>query len=259
MDVSRILHFKNLAAACGGWVSAPLRLVFPDVCQACLRATAFAEDGYICSSCVKLLRPIQIPYCHRCGLPFEGEMEEAIECLNCHDMHFYFESARSATVANVLMIDLLHRFKYQGALWLEHLFERLFLDLLSNDPVRTEWDCIVPVPLHPVRERERGYNQSALLAKRVADGLEVPFYGKALKRIAPTPSQTMLDRKERVENVSNAFEVTDEAALKSQGVLLIDDMLTTGATSNACAKELRKAGARVVSVRTLARGLGVST
>lgn len=253
-----MLHFKNLADTCRGWLETPLRLVFPDVCQVCLEAGASAGDGYVCEGCIKSLRRIQFPFCQRCGLPFEGEITSGFECPNCQGVRFYFESARSGLIANTLMLDLLHRFKYQGCLWLEPLFERFFLEMLSNDPMRLAWDCVVPVPLHSVRERERGYNQAALLAKKMADGLDLPFCGKVLKRIAPTPSQTMLNRRERGENVANAFRVVDDEAVAKMCVLLIDDVLTTGATSNACARALRSAGARVVSVRTLARGLGVS-
>lgn len=256
--VSRILHFKNLASTFKRWLEAPLRLVFPHVCQVCLDATASAEEGYVCEKCVRSLRQIQAPCCQRCGLPFEGEISSGFECPNCHGVRFYFESASSSVIANTLMLDLLHRFKYQGALWLEPLFERLFLEMLSNDHMRSEWDCVLPVPLHFVRERERGYNQSSLLAQTMADRLDLPFCGKVLKRIAPTPSQTMLNRRERAENVANAFSVVADEAVASKCVLLIDDVLTTGATTNACAEVLMKAGAQVISVRTLARGLGVS-
>ena len=255
---NRMLHIKNLADACRGWLEMPLRLVFPDVCQVCLDASASASEGYVCGRCAGSLRPVLTPFCQSCGLPFEGEISAEFECPNCHDLKFYFESARSAMVANALMLDLLHRFKYQGALWLEPLFERLFLDMLSNDHMQPVWDCVLPVPLHSVRERERGYNQAAVLAEKLANGLNLPFCGKVLKRIAPTPSQTMLNRKERAENVANAFIVVDSEAVTSRCVLLIDDVLTTGATTNACAKVLKKAGAKLVSVRTLARGLGVS-
>ncbi|XOV71342.1 MAG: ComF family protein [Verrucomicrobiota bacterium] len=255
--VSRILHLKNLADTCRTWIEAPLRLIFPDVCQVCMDAAASAGEGYVCERCVGSLRRIQSPFCRRCGLPFDGEISSGFECPNCHGVRFFFESAKSSVVAKTLMLDLLHRFKYQGCLWLEPLFERLFLEMLSNDHMRQNWDCVLPVPLHSVRQRERGYNQSALLAEKVASGLDLPFYGKVLKRIAPTPSQTMLNRSERAENVANAFCVTGDKAVTSKCVLLIDDVLTTGATTNACAKVLLKAGVRVVSVRTLARGLGI--
>jgi len=235
----------------------PVRLMFPEVCQVCGNLAALPSNGYVCVECRRGLSSLKFPFCERCGLPFEGEIQQKFRCPNCHDVRLFFVSARSACVVNPLMLNLLHRYKYGGARWLEPLFERVMGDAVSNDSDTGLWDCVVPIPLYAVRQRERGYNQSEVLAQSVGKRLKVPCVSTALKRIAHTPSQTMLSRTERAANVAKAFDVIDIEAIRKRRILLIDDVLTTGATANACARVCRQAGAHSVHVWTLARGLGI--
>jgi len=114
-------------------------------------------------------------------------------------------------------------------------------------------DCLVPVPLHPSREAERGFNQSMLLASRVSRRWGIPIVSRALRRQRPTPPQTDLDADERRRNVKGAFAVSRPGAVNGQHVLLIDDVFTTGATVSECARLLLDAGARTVGVLTVSR------
>ena len=235
----------------------PVRLFYPEVCQICLDSTALPLQGFVCEACQRGIMSVQAPFCHRCGLPFEGEIHQAFQCPNCHDVRLFFVSSRSACIANTLMLDMLHRYKYANARWLEPLFERLMGDALFNDRVIDTWDVVLPVPLYSVRQRERGYNQSAFLAQSMAVRLKLPCLEGVVKRVAHTPSQTMLSRKERAVNMAKAFEVVDVETISNRRILLIDDVFTTGATVNECARVCMRAGAQSVHVWTLARGLGV--
>jgi competence protein ComFC len=238
-------------------VEGPVRLLFPEVCQVCGNLAAVPSDGYVCVECLRCISSIQFPFCERCGLPFEGEIQHGFQCQNCHDLRLFFVYARSACAANSLMLDLLHRYKYGNARWLDALFERLLGDAVSNSATGKDWDCVIPVPLYPVRQRERGYNQSDILAQSVGERLQIPCFSTVVKRIAHTPSQTMLNRNERAANVAKAFEVIDSEKIIKRRILIIDDVLTTGATANECSRVCLRAGACSVHVWTLARGLGV--
>ncbi len=145
----------------------------------------------------------------------------------------------------------LKRFKYEEradlAGPLGHLLRRAVIDA----DIRA--DVVVPVPLHPRRLAERGYNQSALLARSVAQLLDVPFAPRALERCRQTAQQARLGRAERLENMAEAFEVRDKPAVASRSVLVVDDVLTTGATLLACRQALVRAGAREVTSVCLAR------
>ena len=230
-------------------------MVFPEVCQLCRDEAAKPEDGYIGVGCLAKLKPIKPPFCRRCGLPFAGEFSSDFECTNCVEMGLRFEFARAAMQANAEMLETIHRFKYQQALWLEPLFDRLF----SGGAVKQirDWrgDCLVPVPLHPVRLRERGFNQAELLCRNLSRATGLKVETRAVKRTRVTQTQTLLSRGERLANMRGAFE-PDKVNLNGRRVALVDDVLTTGATTSDCARACKKAGAVEVGVWTLARGLG---
>lgn len=251
-------HIKKLMGTLRMATEGPVRLLYPEVCQVCFQSAATPSEGFVCDECQRGISSIQSPFCNRCGLPFGGEIQQSFQCPNCRDVRLFFISARSACVANVLMLDLLHRYKYGNARWLDPLFERLLVDAVYNASINEVWDRVVPMPLYSVRQRERGYNQSAFLAESVGNCLNLPYLEGVVKRIAHTPSQTMLNRKQRVANVAKAFEVVDNNEIVNRRILLIDDVFTTGATANECARVCMQAGAKSVHVWTLARGLGVS-
>jgi len=146
-------------------------------------------------------------------------------------------------------------FKYQRALW----FENFLADLLMREaaPVLRgqNWDAIAPVPLHPLKLREREFNQAARLAAPLATTAGIPLNEKILERIAPTATQTLLTREQRATNMKNAFAVRRGVDLAGKKIILVDDVFTTGATTNACARALRGAGAADVCVWTVARGI----
>jgi ComF family protein len=154
-----------------------------------------------------------------------------------------------------MVLELIHRWKYQRALWLEPFLAKLFIGHVSQNIVVRDWDLIVPVPLHPVKLQEREFNQAEHLAWRLGDALQLPVCQAAVIRVAPTTTQTKLTRAERNENMRRAFAPGAVEPVRRRRIILVDDVLTTGATTNACARVLREAGAAEVCVWTLARGL----
>jgi ComF family protein len=164
-----------------------------------------------------------------------------------------FRQARAAVMATGLARELIHRYKYQRALWLEPLLAALLVPLAAPALGQEKWDWIVPVPLHPVRQREREFNQAERLALPLSAATGIPLNARLLKRVEITRTQTMLSRTERAANVRNAFAVRRSARLGGERIVLVDDVLTTGATTNACARALRQAGAGDICVWTLAR------
>jgi ComF family protein len=237
------------------WLDTGLSFFYPEACQFCDRNRATPVDGYICAECWKNVRFIQPPVCDRCGLPYEGDVTTDFECSNCREMELHFRWARSAVAARGMVLDLIHRYKYQRALWLEpflaDLLARQAAPVLRNE----NWHMIVPVPLHSLKKCEREFNQAERLAARLSQAVHIPLNNRALKRVVPTKTQTLLSRSQRAENVRRAFALGSAEGLRGKQIVVVDDVFTTGATTSACAKVLLDGGAAEVCVWTLARGI----
>ncbi len=238
-----------------GWLEAALGLVFPETCQLCKNGRAKARDGYVCGKCWAQVRFIRPPVCERCGLPYPGDLTTTFVCSNCSGMELHFSSARSAVVAKSVVLEAIHRFKYQHALWFEKFLADLLVRVAAKELKRENWDFIVPVPLHPLKLREREFNQAARLAAHLSRAANIPLDEKSLRRTAPTATQTLLTREQRAANMNNAFAVPPGLRLDGKRIVLVDDVFTTGATTSAGALALRQAGAADVCVWTVARGL----
>lgn len=232
-----------------------LGFIYPNVCQICGAERATSPEGFVCARCRQQARFIEPPFCRRCGLPFDGELTTAFECANCRDMELHFSFARSAVSASGMVLEIIHRYKYQRALWFEPFLADLLLRRASAELRDQRWNWIVPVPLHPAKKRQREFNQAERLAKHLSAATQIPIDTALLKRVVPTRTQTKLTRQERAVNMRNAFAMRNGQKLNGQRILLFDDVFTTGATTDACAKVLRAAGAEEVGVWTLARGL----
>jgi ComF family protein len=193
--------------------------------------------------------------CSRCGESYEGDMEGKFRCSNCAGRRWYITKARAAYRAEHEVREVIHEFKYQSqfhhlpclAEWLEEGFDRFYKN--EGDV----WDGLVPVPLYPLRRRERGFNQAEELAFVLGKKRGLPVLN-ALRRVKKTEIQARLRRSERLRNQMNAFELKRGFDLKGQRLLIIDDVFTTGATINACARVLKEAGASTLAALTVARG-----
>ena len=153
-----------------------------------------------------------------------------------------------------VVTSLIHDFKYHHALWLEEELTDLLQACVGAHYGGLAFDAVCAVPLHPVRRRERGFNQAALLAARLARRLRLPWRRGGLVRARDTGTQTHLTARERLSNVKGAFEAGGDRRWGGKRLLLVDDVMTTGATVSACAEALKRAGAASVHVVTLARG-----
>ena len=238
-----------------GVLEASLNLLYPPVCQLCQSQRAEARDGFVCSKCWTHVRFIRAPFCECCGLPFEGDLTTNFVCTNCNDLELHFTSARSAVVAKGVVLEIIHRFKYSRALWFQAFLAGLLVREAAPVLTNAHWDYLVPVPLHPVKLREREFNQATLLAAPLARATNIPLNQKILRRANPTATQTLLTRDERAANMKNACVVRPGTRLTGKRIIVVDDVFTTGATTNACARALQLAGAAEVCVWTVARGL----
>jgi competence protein ComFC len=236
-------------------LEAALSFVFPPVCQVCNDHRATAREGYVCPDCFRRVRFVREPFCERCGLTFEGSLTTLFECTNCRDLELHFSSARSAVLAKDPVLEVIHRYKYSRAMWFEPFLADLLIRAAREEIRREQWDLIVPVPLHPTKRREREFNQAERLGRRLSRALEIPLNASLLRRTVPTRTQTLLSRAERTANVRKAFAPAPGAKLNDERIVLIDDVFTTGATTNACAEVLRSIGATQVCVWTVARGV----
>jgi competence protein ComFC len=248
----------NCAIPLKSWLDTALAFIYPNICQICRQQRAIREEGYVCQACRSRPGAIQFivpPFCDRCGLPFEGAITTHFECSNCREMDLHFQSARAAVAARGLVLDVIHRYKYNRAVWFEAFLADLLIRVAAPVLSRSDWDAIVPVPLHPLKERDREFNQAERLARHLAATTGIAVDSGLLKRIAPTRTQTLLTREERAANVSQAFALCKGRRLQGERIVLLDDVFTTGATANACAKILHRNGSGDVCVWTVARGL----
>ena len=201
------------------------------------------------------MTPIISPLCSRCGLPFISRAGEDHTCSECLTERRYFRKARAFGVYKGSLMEAIHRLKYGGKTSLSRplgaLAKHTFYQFWDANSI----DLLLPVPLHIKRLRERGFNQAYIVNKKWTGIEGIPFDGLTLSRIRWTEPQTNLARTERRKNVTGAFFLRHPDRVKGQRVLLVDDVFTTGATANECARVLMKAGAESVDVLTLARAV----
>jgi ComF family protein len=230
---------------------AAVSLLYPATCTICRKQVRAGE--YLCDACETKAVRIVPPFCDTCSEPFEGSINTAFTCANCAHRTVYFDTAVAAYRGRGIVRDVIHEFKYNRQIHLRHLVARWLSAALDDERLRDrQFDMIVPVPLHPARQRERGFNQANLLAQFLTVQTSIPCR-LLLQRVRYTTTQTALDRSERMENLHNAFRLRKNADVRGLRVLLIDDVLTTGSTLSECARILKRAGAISVCAATAAR------
>jgi competence protein ComFC len=229
-----------------------LSLFYPPHCAAC--GTSTEAGVHLCAECGGQVRRIEKPFCRVCSQPFDGAVEDAFTCANCGDRKFHFTCAVTRLMSHGVVREFIHRFKYDREFFLRRPLADWAAEGLEDERIRAQpFDCLVPVPLHSARKREREFNQAEALAELLGQRTGVPVY-RALKRTRYTTTQTRLDRQERMENLRGAFHVRHPARVQNRHLLLVDDVFTTGSTVDECARVLCQAGAASVRALTVARG-----
>lgn len=232
-----------------------LDILFPPLCHVCRAHVPGNEEIHICPACREKIAPIASPLCPVCGVPFATENGIDHPCGPCLAHRPPFARARSATVFHGTVQELVHRFKYGGKMHLARPLGLLTARALAGFAREAVPDCIVPVPLHNRRLRERGFNQSQLLGRMLAKRWSIPLSVNNLRRIRWTEPQVGLSSSERERNVRGAFAIADPSRIREKRVLLVDDVYTTGSTVAECARTLARAGAAEVFVITVARAI----
>ncbi len=230
-----------------------LDLLYPRRCIGC-GASSPETFRYVCWECWSAAARVEAPFCELCGDPVAGAVDHHFTCYSCSAKKPAFDGARSAARYDGVVGEALRQLKYEKALWLAPDLSGLLFNCIEAEYPGLRFDFLLPVPLHHVRRRARGFNQSAVLARALGRRMGCPSMPGMLRRIRPTISQTNLTANDRLSNVASAFQYGREKWLAGRRILLVDDVMTTGATVNACAKTLKKGGAASVHVITVARG-----
>jgi ComF family protein len=248
------------APAVRAWLDAALDLVFPALCPVCDAALGSGRRDPLCGGCWDSIRRLDPPLCARCGRPAGLDIGDpaapigdgAPTCSACAVDPPPFQWARAAAEYAGPLREALHALKFRGRVALARPLGVLLLEQCG--PARpARLDAVVPVPLAPARERERGFNQATLLAERVARAWDAPLRPRWLVRHRATSPQSDLGADERRANVRGAFAAAP--AVAGRHVVVVDDVLTTGATVAECARTLHGAGAAEVGVLSVARVL----
>jgi ComF family protein len=241
-------HTANKVAALVQWAG---DVIYPPRCPSC--RTYVAADGNFCAECFSKLRMIDAPQCACCGIPFVVAVGADTRCPACLSNPPEFDVGRAALVYDAISAPLVTALKFHDQ-WagLERYGQMM---LRVGRPLLDGADVIIPVPLHWRRLLTRKFNQSALLAFALSAHSGVPCQPEWLRRVRYTRPQMHLDRATRLKNVARAFAVSEDASalLRDKIVVVVDDVVTTGATANACARVLKHAGAREVRVVALAQ------
>jgi ComF family protein len=228
-----------------------LDLLLPPVCSACRRPVAAAHA--LCAGCWSRLQPIERPYCERLGIPFGYDIGEGALSAEAIADPPVFDRARAAVLFEGPARDLVHALKYHDHTETVRLIGRM--TARAGAEILGDADVLVPLPLHRHRLWRRKFNQAALIALEVGRASGVAVDADALRRIRATRPQVGLGESERIANVRGAFRVpaSHRAAIAGRRVVLVDDVLTTGATVSAATRALKRAGAARVDVLTFAR------
>jgi ComF family protein len=233
------------------FVGGALDLLLPRTCVSCDTLMSHSETGMVCSLCWSRLSNLPSPQCQRCGHPLATD-----KCAWCNLLPPFVRTVRSvcwmpAEPASAIVQAL----KYEGWADVAHEIAGRMARLSWPRDVVEERAALVPIPLASARKRQRGYNQSALIAGELSRRWRIPVWEHVVARLRETESQTRLTPEERLDNVAGSFRTASEwqEKLRGEHVVLVDDVVTTAATLNTCAKVLYDAGARIISYVTFGR------
>ena len=223
-------------------------LFFPKICLSCDEQLTENEQ-YLCLSCYKSLEFLE-EICPICGAPKTEE-----KCWVCNTNEFHFDRARSVFMFNKVVRNIIHEFKYNEITQIAIFFRKLSREYIEKFQPFEHIDYIVPVPLHIVRKRDRGFNQAEYITREISKYMNWKHLPNLIKRKRFTETQTKLNKEQRRKNVSLAFKINPKYDIKGKNILLVDDVFTTGATANSIAAVLKEKQVNKVYVFTIGRAL----
>jgi ComF family protein len=249
-DDTRPTRLRRIAGALRATFGLAVDVALPQLCASCREPVG---DAGLCPACWAKLSFIAPPYCERLGIPFTYDPGPGILSMEAIADPPAYHRARAAVRYDDVARTLVHAFKYGDRLDLAPTMGRWMAT--AGRTLLSEADALVPVPLHWRRQWARRFNQSALLAEVIAKASALPVTYRALKRVKATPQQVGLSQSARAQNVQGAFRVPPDGKAEVAGrrLILVDDVLTSGATTDACARALLRAGAAQVDALVFAR------
>lgn len=224
----------------------------PQHCVVCFRYVSSSSGFSLCEHCFSRISFLRAPFCVRCGRPVAGG--NILLCRRCRSFSFHFDEARAVTLYETPIRECIHALKYQGVLSFAPFFVNLLAEYMEKHPFLRDVDYILPVPLHPKRLKERGFNQTLLLARSLSVWFGVPLLEKVVVRWKYTVPQVGLSLRERRKNVQDAFRIVRPTPCRGSRILVIDDVLTSRATVDALSKILKEVGCATVRVLAVASG-----
>lgn len=243
-------NFKRYIQTGGKYL---LHVVFPRTCFSCGKDLAWDAAAPLCPACENGLTLPGPLICQRCGVVLKDGGAHCFHCRGSKAAQFTCKYIRAACNFNEFSRGIVYALKYQGNKYVAGYMGKLMAQRFGLFAELSGVNCVVPVALFPARQKQRGYNQSELIARAFCQHTGLVLDTTSLVRVRNTGSQTKLGREARVANMAEAFEVKENSAVKGKTVLLIDDVATTGTTLESCARALRKAGAKRVMAFVFAR------
>ena len=237
----------------GVWHAA-IDLFYPPRCVLCEK-TLTGEEKHICGECYHSLPLIKGPRCPKCSRPIRTRNGEDQLCGICRiQPNRKIKITVAASEYQGLMKRLIHLYKYERQQFLADLFARIIAEQTAKTGIAENIDLLVPIPLHWTRKRWRGFNQAREICRGISPLINIPVIPEsAFRRVRKTTPQVQLNVASRTSNIHNAFSVRKAKYIKDKNIALVDDVYTTGATSEECARMLLHAGAKSVSLLIIAR------
>ncbi|MBE5939375.1 MAG: ComF family protein [Lachnospiraceae bacterium] len=226
-------------------------LLYPSACIVCGEET---KGELVCTYCTDKVLLIKEPKCMKCGKHIDDEYKEY--CPDCLTASHLYRKGIGAFEYNEYLKETLYDLKYHGTKYVGRLMGKEIAKKYRHDILEWEADCIVPVPLHHKKERKRGYNQATIIAEAIGNELHIPVRDDILLRSVNTVPQKELSKEERIKNLENAF-IIRENVVKLEKIIIVDDIYTTGATIDRCAKVLLESGCKEVYYIAVCIGVGV--
>lgn len=231
-------------------IETAITFIYPSQCKVCEQQLSLEALPYICMSCWEKIDHIIPPWCNICGIPNDDGL-----CEDCASRPPRYGKLRTIAIYEKTLQEAIHLFKFEKRTSLCHSLIQLLVDNIPHDLNLEDYDYVLPIPIHKKRLRERGFNQSLLLAEGLAKATGLKILKNALVRSKNTSPQSSLNNEARQTNILGAFEVKNQDYIRSKHLLLLDDVYTTGATVREVVKILWDADPVEIDVLTLARTL----